>query len=490
MPTIRTHGPAAWVIAGFSFVLAGSLISPGTASGVPAVATVTRKPSPPPSSRPSGPIIPGGLLWIARYDGGMGDDQAHTLGVSPDGSKVFVSGFSRNSMNPDYATVAYDTATGAQLWVARYDGPANYDYATALKVSPDGSKVFVTGTSVGTQITNDYATVAYDASTGAQLWVARYNGSGDGDDSAYALAVSPDGSGVFVTGFSDGVQTGRDYATVAYEGSTGAERWVSRYDGPAHLNDLAVAIGVSPDGSDVFVTGTSAGAHTDYDYATVAYAASSGTKLWAKRYNGRANMNDGSAAVAVSPDGSRVFVTGFSVGPDRDDDYATLGYDAATGGKLWVKRYNGPASNIDDADAVVVSPDGSTVFVTGTSVGLGDDSFDYATVAYAASDGARRWLSRYNSGPGSTDQASALALTPDGSQIIVTGAFAVYDYGTVAYDASRGAQLWVRRYNVRANGQDEANCIGMSPDGSKVFVSGFSMGSKDFDYATVAYGIT
>ncbi len=69
---------------------------------------------------------------------------------------------------------------GAQLWVARYDGRYRYDAATAMAVSPGGRRVFVTGQSAGRTTGSDYATVAYSAATGRQLWVRRYNGSGNG----------------------------------------------------------------------------------------------------------------------------------------------------------------------------------------------------------------------------------------------------------------------------------------------------------------------
>src|SRR5207244_2654437 len=108
-------------------------------------------------------------------------------------------------------------STGHRLWVRRYNGPANgYDIPVALGVSPDGSMVFVTGTSDAPWSAEDYATVAYDASRGARLWLRRYDGPGNGYDAATALGVSPDGSRVFVTGNSFGSGSGSDYATVAY----------------------------------------------------------------------------------------------------------------------------------------------------------------------------------------------------------------------------------------------------------------------------------
>jgi PQQ-like domain len=137
--------------------------------------------------------------------------------------------------------------------------------------------------------------------------------------------------------------------------------------------------------SRVFVTGMAHGWGTGYDYATVAYDAATGGQLWASRYNGPANGGDDASAVAVSPDGSRVFVTGTS---DEGANYATVAYSAATGMQLWVRRYNGPGNNF--ASSVVVSPGGGRVFVTGESSGR--TGYDYATVAYGAASGRQRGI--------------------------------------------------------------------------------------------------
>ena len=100
---------------------------------------------------------------MKRYNGPADDeDGAHALGVSPDGSQVFVTGSSGAAGSSDYATVAYGASAGSLLWDEPYDGPASgNDSASALEVSLDGSKVVVTGSSQGSTSSEDYATVAY-----------------------------------------------------------------------------------------------------------------------------------------------------------------------------------------------------------------------------------------------------------------------------------------------------------------------------------------
>jgi DNA-binding beta-propeller fold protein YncE len=362
--------------------------------------------------------------------------------------------------------------------------------ANSLAVSPDGTKVFVTGSSYLKRSNFDYATVAYDAATGARLWVKPYNGPGNNQDRALSLGVSPDGTRVFVTGWSGGVSSSSDYGTLAYDAFTGKRLWLARYNGPANSIDDARALAVSPDGSKVFVTGSSFGVTSNGDYATVAYDASTGANLWVKRYSSPGNQYDQANAAAVSPDSSMVFVSGQSGG--SQSDYVTIAYDATSGAPRWVKRYNGPGSRGSLATSLGVSPDGTSVFVTGSS-NTSQHFLDYATVAYDASTGATLWVARYHSPAQRDNYALSLAVSPDGTQLYVTGASAgsrgkcqygaCFDYATVAYDASSGNRLWVQRYNDPHNQFDSACCVGVSPDGSRVFVTGDS----DGEYATLAY---
>lgn len=449
---------------------------------------------------------PGDQVWLKRYNGSSnGNDQASAVAVSPDGTKVFVTGdsFGGSTAGADYLTVAYNALTGAVLWSKRYNGPnpIGGDIPTAIAVSPDGAKVFVTGYSHGGSSTvKDYATVAYNAQTGAQLWVKRHNGPESYDDIAKAIVVSPDSTTVFVSGFSDvGFNPDlsvfdADFGTIAYNAQSGAVLWLKYYGGIAHGVDDGRAIAVSPDATTVFVTGISyTGSTTGYDYATVAYVAGSGALMWTKRYNGPSNGYDTARAIAVSPDGLTVVATGESAGAGTDADYATVAYNSLTGAQRWVKRYNGPASSTDIARAIVVSPDSSTVFVTGESTGSSTRS-DYATLAYAALSGTPVWTRRYNGTASSYDVSYAIAVSADSATVFVTGESDGTGTGsdvlTTAYDAQLGTRLWLKRYDGPSDNFDGGRAIVMSPNGTEVFVVGFADAralGKGLDYVTIAY---
>ncbi len=115
----------------------------------------------------------------------------------------------------DYATIKYDTG-GNQLWVARYNGPGNWDDAATAIAVDDSCNVYVTGESYSSSssTSGDYATIKYDTN-GNELWVRGYNGPGNEFEFAAAIAVDNSGN-VYVTGVSAGSSTGGDYATIKY----------------------------------------------------------------------------------------------------------------------------------------------------------------------------------------------------------------------------------------------------------------------------------
>src|SRR6266702_1696999 len=311
---------------------------------------------------PSRTWLPGSITRAVRCRAGRG-----VIAITVAGSLGLLAGLGAAPASGSVSGGGIaQPAPGTQLLVSRYTGSgSSTDVAFAVAASPDGKTVFVTGQP-------GYTTIAYDAATGAQLWVKHYVAG----TSPKAVVASPDGSTVYVTGTSPGTGTlgHPDYVTIAYNAATGARRWLSRYRGFAAPR----AIAISRDGRAVYVTGQ---AGQTPDAATVAYNAATGAQLWARRYNGRANNYDAANSVAVAPGGRTVYITGGSNGRTSNRDMFTVAYRAATGAQLWASTYVGPGS-IDEATGLAVSPDGSRLYVTGTSYGGPSTDYDWATVAY------------------------------------------------------------------------------------------------------------
>lgn len=428
------------------------------------------------------PVTSRAQEWVARYDGPASDwDLASGIAIDETGN-VIVTGYSGNgSTARDYATVKYNSS-GVEQWVARYNGPNDgNDYARAIAVDNAGY-IYVTGFSKGLGTDWDYATVKYD-SDGVEQWVARYNGPGDTADYAYAMVLDYAGN-IYVTGSSYGAGTGMDYATVKYN-SSGVLQWVARYNGLDNMDDEAFALAVDSS-LNVYVTGGSQDSVTHYDYATVRYN-SFGVEQWVALYNGSADFYDAARAIAIDNAGA-IYVTGGIWNLDTQTDCATVKYDTL-GNVQWATWYSGFDLGHDQAHAIAVDEAG-TVYVTGSSYSLhGHD--DFLTVNYDAS-GVEQWVAFYDGPNNGTDWANEIALD-NAENIYVLGWCEVsatdFDYATVKYD-TMGVEQWVNRYNGPTSGWDQAQAMVIDNAGN-IYVSGGSEGlGTGVDYATIKYSPT
>jgi len=320
-------------------------------------------------------------LWVARYNGpDNGYDCAYAIAVDSN-DNIYVTGVSEDfGTYGDYATIKYSPDSNQAVWVARYNGPG-YEWDEALDIAVDSNdNIYVTGGSFGFGTGNDYATIKYSPD-GNELWVARYNGPGNGYDYAYAIAVDSNDN-IYVTGFSYGSGTGNDYATIKYSPDSNEAVWVARYNGPGNGYDYAQAIAVDSN-DNIYVTGHSSGSGTYHDYATIKYLPDSNQPVWVARYNGPASPGDNfdwARAIAVD-NNDNIYVTGYSFGSGTDYDYATIKYSPDSNQPVWVARYNGPGNNSDGASAIAVDKN-DNIYVTGWSTGSGTDD-DYATIMYS-----------------------------------------------------------------------------------------------------------
>jgi WD40 repeat protein len=431
-------------------------------------------------------VVPGGTrLWVQRFTGSTGSaDRAGTgtsVAVSPDRSIVYVTGITERDVTRraqrEATTVAYNALNGSTLWVASYQGaPFTASGQPAAVVSPDGSKVFV----VSQLGQADLVVLAYNAQTGASLWTALINGHEGGFQAADPVAVSPDSSQVFVAATSPGRFSPSNVA-YAFDADTGVQEWSALTTLRHPLTHSVTSITVSPDGTTAYESGTA---------GVVAYAAATGSVLWTVHYKRR--WQDQGDYLAVSPDSSTVYVTNTSDLGDTGyfTHIVTTAYDATTGAQLWATRYHGPATA--SVHGLAMSPDGSQLFITGAVQNATSCCVSHTEIiGYDAVTGAQLWATRSAGGAA----PAAIVVSPDGSQVFITGSASAdggvqANYATESYDAATGAQLWAAVTPGQPAGYAIPAGIVVSPDGSRVFVTGgvtSTTGSGASYYMTVAY---
>lgn len=408
------------------------------------------------------------LTGAKRWETRWGDPTRYSLptAVATGRGFVFATGTSRNSFgDPEsqMTTIAFDEKNGNVVWRAGFDGPGGTDGGRWLQLSPDKRTLYVGAVSAnGASSDLDYALVAYDVATGEELFVTRYAGVDKGEtDSPFGMAVSPSGDLVYLTGWSAGHgQYNVDYGTIAVRATgpdAGTIAWEARYDGTgASAPDRANGIAVSSDGQRVFVTGMTSNVNSgppfavDYSYGTVAYDALTGQQIWeARRDFDDANFNEGTAIAADAA--GRVFVTGQSQKSGPDNDVATVAYDGTTGQELWSERYGLPQHDLELGKAIAVSPRADAVYITGMSSSARTKALyanqtqngDQLTLAYDPATGGRIFTARYNATGYDYDVGRDAVVSPDGSMLYLAASLKhnidfdsnFYDAGLIAYEA-------------------------------------------------------
>jgi hypothetical protein len=424
--------------------------------------------------------------WVRRYNGpANSSDEACAIAVD-ESSHVYVTGASTaEGSSIGYATIKY-YPNGDTAWVRRYDGLESYNTgASAIAVDVVGN-VYVTGGMAGDDTSTDYTTIKYYPQ-GEVAWIRKYNGPpGHGHDQATAIAIDTSGN-VYVTGYSEGIGTNGDYATVKYY-PNGDTAWVRRYDGPVSLGDQGNAITVDDSGY-VYVTGSSyGGTITGRNYLTIKYYPH-GDTVWVRRYIGPGHLLDEPVGIAVDDSGN-VYVAGYSAQLDHypdNYDYATIKY-SPQGDIAWVRNYHGgPIGDGDDIAQALTLDKWGNIYVTGYSLGTGWRD-DYVTVKYYP-NGDVAWVKRYNGLADRTDRAKSIAVDSYGNVYVAGYSLKIdtqFDYVTLKYD-SLGNQIWVARYNGSGNADDYAYAIATDAFGN-VYVTGASPDSQtQDDYATVKY---
>lgn len=381
----------------------------------------------------------GDTAWIRNFVGaGSANERASSIAIGPSGN-IYITGYTMSSSAGDYMTIKY-RPDGDTVWTRRYNGTGNgYDFSNWITVD-NQDNVFITGYSRALSYQNDIATVKYDSS-GNQLWVAQFAGSGNYNDEGNKVIAGNDGY-IYVAGtinpFSSG--TRYDYVTIKYDASDGDTVWARTYNGTADSSDIARDIEVDGAGN-VYVTGSSRGIGTSSDITTIKYD-SSGIEQWVERYNNPdTSGSDGGYGIELDGSGN-IYVAGQSQGLGTGSDIVLLKYD--TDGNLqWASRFDGAASDYDtpsDQDGgKCMTIDGyGNIYIAGCSRGVTSWN-DFITLAFNP-DSTLKWAVSYNCCD-STDYGLAVAADDSGNVYTIGRSIGIgtyYDMATVKYWSSVG----------------------------------------------------
>jgi len=271
------------------------------------------------------------------YVDGTGDAAAYDI-VATGLRTVYTAATAWNGSTYDLEVAKY--VDGAQRWARLYNGPANgYDRGEA--VAARGSAIYVAGRRDPSGAdTGDVLLTRWDTA-GNLLWKKAYDSGSHQLDEAVDVAVDGDGN-VVVAGYSETTATGNDWVVISYR-PDGTRRWVRRYDGPSHLADLPRKIVVDSSGR-TYVAGYSQSATNGLDALVVKYSAT-GTKLWARRFNGSGSGADEALSLRLRPGGG-VYVAGYTTSATTARDGLLLGFTGA-GSRLITVAETGAAVDAD-----------------------------------------------------------------------------------------------------------------------------------------------
>jgi YVTN family beta-propeller protein len=203
--------------------------------------------------------------------------------------------------------------------------------------------------------------------------------------------------------------------------------------------------------------------------------------------------------VAVTPDGSKVYVANYDLNNPNNPDYSVSVIATATNTVTAVIRDH----SFNMPDGVAVTPDGSKVYVancvgntmsviataTDTVTTITDSSFSAAVGVAVSPDGSTVYVSNYAADTGNTvsvidtatdtvttvirDPSSfnfpwGVAVTPDGSTVYVANNGPNFDGNTVSVTDTATNTVTA---TITLPGGKGPTAVAVTPDGSKVYVA-------------------
>jgi len=269
--------------------------------------------------------------------------------ADPDGN-LYVAGSSYNNNNNDVIIISL-APDGAERWVYRYNGTGNGDdIANSIVLGLDGN-LYAAGVSYEAGTEDDFLIISVDTA-GNERWVYTYDWTGGGDgaytggDGAYTLVYGADHN-LYAAGYSYHFVVIHVFTVISID-TAGSERWLFRTQGTGVVDEAVQSIVSGLDGN-IYAAGYS----YLLDFTVVSFDTAE-IERWTY-LKGQAGFNDRALDVTYGSDGN-IYSVGFLENNGTGYDFTVISL-TAMGDTNWIYSINGSANGNDVAQAIVYGAD-------------------------------------------------------------------------------------------------------------------------------------
>ena len=411
--------------------------------------------------------------WVKRYPYVPNLLASGVASVLDDQGNLYVTGSAEdeNASYTDYTvTVKYNSA-GNVLWIKRFYG---FEFSRPRDIAVDEHcNVYITGGAnrylYGAK---DFFTIKY-SSSGEELWIRYYAGSGNSYDEASDIAVDHENN-IYSAGESENYSA----AIVKYSPS-GDVLWSKSFSSGNIIRSVGELIIDSQ--NKVILTGLYGGSQS-----AVVKLNSHGTILWNKLYNTYYNQGSGINSSVIDEENNIYLFGNTEITGNRIFCF-TVKYDT-DGEEEWTRVYrNSELPNTQSHAVSIASNRKGGVYLGGFCGGtMGIGPLDFFVINYSSS-GDSVWVKKYSNG--NTNYLRKIKSDLNGNLYLAGQVSSPQGvaWGTMKFN-SAGNMDWYASYPGEESGYDiEINNSG------DVFVTGtnfLGMGTSDITTIKYSYSLT
>jgi len=393
--------------------------------------------------------------YLQNFSVAAQETNPQSIFFKPDGTKMYVIGITGDDVNEYDLSTAWDVTSASYL--QNFSVAAQETNPQSIFFKPDGLKMYVLGSS-GDDVNEYDLSTAWDITTASYLQnfsVAAQEATPTG------VFFKPDGTKMYVIGYAGD-------AVFSYTLSTAWDVSAASFDYPTegYFNVAAqetnpTGIFFKPDGTKMYVLGYTGDDVNEYDLST---AWDISTASYLQNFSVAA-QEIFPAGIFFKPDGTKMYVVGTS-GDDVNEYDLSTDWDVTSASYL---QNFSVAAQETSPQGIFFKPDGTKMYVIGAS---GDDVNEY-DLSTAWDVTSASYLQNFSVSAQDT-APTGIFFKPDGTKMYVIGSSGddvnEYDLST-AWDVSTASYL--QNFSVAAQ-ETNPQGIFFKPDGTKMYVIGIA----------------